>query len=487
MEVERPGPAGAARNRATGKRRRRLQWMNESTESTERTGNVTTGLRFNTARLLISGPAQALGWAALLASAYPWLWNAEGVPVFKLDAWIYYHGIAQWHAGGSLYDWWANPREQLWPFTYPPFAAWALTPLTWVDDRTAQVLMVLATPVCTAVTAWATALALGARRRAAQAMAPWLALAGVLFLEPIYKTMEYGQVNAILMMLVAVDLLAVPAKSPWRGVGAGLAAAFKLTPAIAVVVLLARREWRTAATMTGTAIGVTALCWIVSPAESARFFLSAMLDPSRAGFPEYAGNQNLKGAIARWLPEGAWTPVWAPAAIAVCLGTWLLLRRLTAMARDTEDQHDNKNDGASPHDRLILSAQVGVAMMAGLLISPISWSHHWVWCLPILMTLATAAWRWYSPALAVTALAGAAVFALAMQWWFPGQNHAERNWPFIATVVGSSYTWWALAAGVALWTAGGRVAHHEIRIDGPEEDPETVRSARATFRRHPRR
>ena len=59
------------RNRATGKRRRRLQWMNESTESTERTGSVTTGLRFNTARLLISGPAQALGWAALLASVYP--------------------------------------------------------------------------------------------------------------------------------------------------------------------------------------------------------------------------------------------------------------------------------------------------------------------------------------------------------------------------------------------------------------------------------
>ena len=239
--------------------------------------------------------------------------------------------------------------------------------------------------------------------------------------------------------------------------------------------------------MAGQTMERTGLCWIVCPAESARCCRAARLERSRAGFPEYAGNQNLKGAIAGGLPEGAWTPVWAPAAIAVCLGTWLLLRRLTAMARDTEDQHDNKNDGASPHDRLILSAQVGVAMMAGLLISPISWSHHWVWCLPILMTLATAAWRWYSPALAVTALAGAAVFALAMQWWFPGQNHAERNWPFIATVVGSSYTWWALAAGVALWTAGGRVAHHEIRIDGPEEDPETVRSARATFRRHPRR
>ena len=116
-------------------------------------------------------------------------------------------------------------------------------PLTWLDDRSIQALLVLATPVCVGMSVWAAARALGASQRRAWALAPWVTLAGVCVIEPVYKSMEYGQVNAILMMLVAVDLLAVPARSPWRGVLSGLAAAFKLTPAIAVIVLLARREW----------------------------------------------------------------------------------------------------------------------------------------------------------------------------------------------------------------------------------------------------
>ena len=215
--------------------------------------------------------------------------------------------------------------------------------------------------------------------------------------------------------------------------------------------------------MVGTAAAATVLCWCAWPAESAQFFFSAMLDPSRAGFPDYAGNQNLKGAAARWLPEQAWTPAWALAVIAVALGAWLLLRRLAAApgagAGSPGAGTEPPDDGTgSPDDGLLLSLQVSVAMTAGLLISPISWSHHWVWCLPALMSLATAAWRWCSPALATSALAGAAVLALAMQWWFPGQNHVEQNWSFAATVVGSSYTWWALATGVVLWTAAGRVA-----------------------------
>ena len=300
-----------------------------------------------------------------------------------------------------------------------------------------------------------------------------------------YKRQEYGQVNAILMALVAVDLLAAPEGARWRGAGAGLAAAFKLTPAIAVLVLVARREWRAAATMVATAAGATALCWAVWPAESAQFFFSAMLDPSRAGFPEYAGNQNLKGAAARWLPEQAWNPAWALAVVVVGLGAWLLLRRLTALAA--------LGGARSPDGGLVLLLQVSTAMAAGLLISPISWSHHWVWCLPALMALATAAWRWYSPALATTTLTGAAVFALAMQWWFPGQNHLEKEWPFAVTVVGSSYTWWALATGATLWAVAGRLVRARAPRSAPSgwgpaghgRAPGPVRSARATFRRHP--
>jgi len=421
-------------------------------------------------RLLTPLPVQAMGWILLIASVYPRLWDKDGGRLFKLDAWVYYHAVAQWFDGGSLYDWYANPAEHLWPFTYPPFAAWTLTPLTWGGDRTAQVLLTAATPVCAAMSAWATARALGVGQRRALAAAPWLGLAGGILLEPIYKTMEYGQVNAILMLLVAVDLLVVPARSRWRGVGTGLAAAFKLTPAIGVVLLLARREWRAAATMAGTAIGATALCWLVRPEESSRFFFSAMLDPSRAGFADYAGNQNLKGAVARWLPEQLWIPVWTAAVVVVALGAWLLLRRLETLRGPTSAQAapstPSEFSGSSarttptpatgaPQEGLILALQVTTAMVLGLLVSPITWSHHWVWCLPALMTLTAAARRWRSPALAATAVTGLAVFGLAMQWWFPGQNHVEQEWPLWATVVGSSYTWWALAAGVVLWTAAG--------------------------------
>lgn len=398
----------------------------------------------------LSSPAAALiGWVALALSIYPTLWGKDGTATFKLDAWIYHHAVAQWHAGGSLYGWYANPDQQLWPFTYPPFAAWALTPLTWWSDRATQVALVVATPVCTAVTAWAVLHALGADRRVAWGAAPWLALAAVIVMEPIPKTMEYGQINAVLMMLVALDLLVVPPASQLRGVLAGLAAAFKLTPAIAVLVFLARREWRAAATMVGSALGVTALSWLASPSESAQFFFSAMWDSSRAGFTDYSGNQNLKGLVARWLPAQTWDVVWAVLAAAAVIAAWLLLVRLNRLRPAA--------DGApAPADGVVLVLQTAVAMTLGLLLSPISWSHHWVWCLPALMGLVAAGLAWASPSLLTTAAAGAAVFGLAMQWWFPEQNHVEQDWPFWATVVGSSYTWWALAAGVVLWRAAGR-------------------------------
>ena len=189
-------------------------------------------------------------------------------------------------------------------------------------------------------------------------------------------------------------------RSRLRGALSGLAAAFKLTPAIAVLVLLARREWRAAATMTGTALAVTAACWALWPAESTEFFTRAMWDPGRAGFADYSGNQNLKGAVARWLPEAAWTPAWAVCVLGAVVGAWLLLRRLDRVRTRTGDGDD---------DGLVLCLQVCVAMMAGLLVSPISWSHHWVWCAPAIIALASAGRRWRAPGLLTTAGAGAAV------------------------------------------------------------------------------
>ena len=326
-----------------------------------------------------------------------------------------------------------------------------ISPLTWMSYQQATVLLIVATPLCAAVTAYAVLRRLAVAPRMARSLAPWLALIGVIALEPFPKTMEYAQVNAILMALVAVDLFLVPERSRWRGALSGLAAAIKLTPAVAILVLLARREWRAAATMAGSAVGLTLLAALAAPAESWEFFTSAMWDPGRAGFADYSGNQNLKGAIARGLPEAAWNLTWAACSLLAVVAAWFLCRRL-----DRLRGAGGAAGGTGQDDDLILSLQISVVMVLGLLISPISWSHHWVWCLPVLMSVAAAAWRWRSTALGVAGAAGFLVFVMAMQWWFPEQNHVEQNWPAWAKAVGSSYTWWALGCGAVLWWASGR-------------------------------
>ena len=411
------------------------------------------------ARAVASSPVVAvLGWLALLVPAYWSLVDERGQWLFKLDSFVYYEAVRQWLDGGDLYSWYANPGQHLWPFTYTPLAAWVISPLTWMSYQQATVLLIVATPLCAAVTAYAVLRRLAVAPRMARSLAPWLALIGVIALEPFPKTMEYAQVNAILMALVAVDLFLVPERSRWRGVLSGLAAAIKLTPAVAILVLLARREWRAAATMAGSAVGLTLLAALAAPAESWEFFTSAMWDPGRAGFADYSGNQNLKGAIARGLPEAAWNLTWAMCSLLAVVAAWFLCRRL-----DRLRGAGRAAGGTGQDDGLVLSLQISVVMVLGLLISPISWSHHWVWCLPVLMSVAAATWRWRSTALGVAGAAGFLVFVLAMQWWFPEQNHVEQNWPAWAKAVGSSYTWWALGCGAVLWRASGRrlkALHH---------------------------
>ena len=124
--------------------------------------------------------------------------------------------------------------------------------------------------------------------------------------------------------------------------------------------------------------------------------------------------------------------------------------------------------------------------LAGLLISPISWSHHWVWGETTVLTLAILSWRgrardcrrdaavhrgrsgrphgagpmrgrlW----LAIAA-AGAVMFAVSPQWWFPSGGNRELHWTAWEQAVGSSYVIFAavvlLAAACLPAPAAGQV------------------------------
>lgn len=430
---------------------------------------------------------QILGWLCLLGATYPQMYDKDYKLPQHFDVYVYWYALNNWFSGNSLYDWYALPDYKMYPFTYPPFGAWALSPLTWFDYETAARLMIMAIALQTAVIVALVGRSLGWSWGSAFAIAPWAAILVQQCLEPFTQSVGFAQVNTAMMALVMIDVAAPPS---WkgRGVASGLAAAIKLTPAIAVLIFLLRRQWRSAITMVATSLTVTLLSWVISPGESARFFFDAMWDPQRAGDAYYTSNQNLKGFVARALPENTWSIAWAiTVALALVAAVWLCLR-IQAAATSVVTPHVISDDAApGPLNAAAPAAPAGdatetaasdavaapsavatspaspalpenlatlltaaVIMTLGLLVSPITWSHHWVWGLASVVALIAVALRLKSMALMGTALAQGALFIMAPHWWFPYGQVNELHWSVVKQLVGSSYTLAAIASGVAL-------------------------------------
>lgn len=447
---------------------------------------------------------QILGWLCLLGATYPQMYDKDYKLPQHFDVYVYWYALNNWFSGNSLYDWYALPDYKMYPFTYPPFGAWVLSPLTWFDYETAARLMIMAIALQTAVIVALVGRSLGWSWGSAFAIAPWAAILVQQCLEPFTQSVGFAQVNTAMMALVMIDV-AAPDSWKGRGVASGLAAAIKLTPAIAVLIFLLRRQWRSAITMVATSLTVTLLSWVISPGESARFFFDAMWDPQRAGDAYYTSNQNLKGFVARALPENTWSIAWAiTVALALVAAVWLCLR-IQAAATSVVTPHSASDDAApgplnaatpatgatssaapatgaavsavSAADAVELAASDAVAapsavattpaapvlpenlatlltaaviMTLGLLVSPITWSHHWVWGLASVVALIAVALRLKSAPLAAVALVQGALFIMAPHWWFSHGQVNELHWNVVEQLVGSSYTLAAIASGVAL-------------------------------------
>ena len=442
---------------------------------------------------------QILGWLCLLGATYPQMYDKDYKLPQHFDVYVYWYALNNWFSGNSLYDWYALPDYKMYPFTYPPFGAWVLSPLTWFDYETAARLMIMAIALQTAVIVALVGRSLGWSWGSAFAIAPWAAILVQQCLEPFTQSVGFAQVNTAMMALVMIDVAAPPS---WkgRGVASGLAAAIKLTPAIAVLIFLLRRQWRSAITMVATSLTVTLLSWVISPGESARFFFDAMWDPQRAGDAYYTSNQNLKGFVARALPENTWSIAWAiTVALALVAAVWLCLR-IQAAATSVVTPHSASDDAApgplnaaTPATGVTVSAAsaalvapagdavelaasdavaapsavattpapvlpenlatlltAAVIMTLGLLVSPITWSHHWVWGLASVVALIVVALRLKSAPLAALALVQGALFIMAPHWWFSHGQVNELHWNVVEQLVGSSYTLAAIASGVAL-------------------------------------
>jgi hypothetical protein len=279
-------------------------------------------------------------------------------------------------------------------FTYPPLAATLFAPVAMLPSALSEVLWELASVAALAVAAWAT-LKLAGWQPNRTAVAAVTAVA--LILEPVYHTLFNGQINLILMAIVLVDVWWV-SEGRRGGVGVGIAAAIKLIPGIFIVLFLLTRQTKAAVTSAISFLACGLLGFLVAPRASRLYWTRYFYDTKRVDAP-YIGNQSIYGAAIR-IFDG-------PGHV----GNWYLpLTVLTAVVGLA-----SATVFARRGDWLRATSVTGVT---GLLVSPVSWTHHWVWVVPALFTLARDGRRGR-----IAAGCAFALFAVAPLWWTPHSLH----------------------------------------------------------------
>jgi alpha-1,2-mannosyltransferase len=323
----------------------------------------------------------------LLAPAANWpLWDVR----------VYWWGGQQAAAGGgALYA----PGAPL-SFTYPPFAALLFAAGA---DASLSVLKAALTAGNLAGLVVLCGLSLGAAgvRRRPETVFAVSALA--LLTWPVAYTLHLGEVNLILAALIGADLLRRRDGAWWQGIGTGLAAGIKLTPLIFVAYLALTGRLRAAATAAGAFALTVAAGFIWLPARSRTYWLGGVFDNSRrVGNPANPSDQSLAGAVARLAGTGDPPRTW-----------WLVAALAAGLA--------GLAVAVWAHRRGHRMAGFLCCAVTGLLVSPVAWTHHWVWAVPMLVWLTAAARRRRSAACALAAAAAAAVFSSYTP--LPGPGH----------------------------------------------------------------
>ncbi|MEU8638979.1 glycosyltransferase 87 family protein [Amycolatopsis sp. NPDC048633] len=369
---------------------------------------------------IVLRPGAAVAVAAVSLAAVAVLWWLLDRPlgidsaVYRAAGFAVSHGEPLYAPLSDLPGW----APEL-PFTYPPFAALVFVPLVALPAQLCWGLVAVAAPF---------AVFLVLREFTDR----WWLVLVAFGLQPVWQSVGLGQLNLVLMAMVVIDVLRLRG-SRFGGVLIGLAAAVKLVPLIFIGHLLLTGRRADAARAAGTFAAASTLGAVLLPGDSVRYWTSAVYSGHFAEMKAWVGNQSWSGFLARTWPEWPWLLGFAVVfgGVAVLLVRW---------------RHRAGDDGGA----LLVTA--GCA----LVVSPISWTHHWVWIVPALGWL-----------LAAERLRSAAALAILFTGWtvavVPGGQGRERHWTVWQALAGNAYLLTALAAGLFLLarlarSAGGRYA-----------------------------
>jgi len=321
----------------------------------------------------------------------------------RLDLNIYFDAVKGWKPD-SIYDF-RYPAVGL-GFTYPPLAGLVLRPLTALPYETADRLWTAATALASLAF-----LVLAARRlpvRPQWAPTVPIVVAVCMLSTPVWLSIRLGQVNAFLALAVLADVVLV--RRRWAGVLIGLSGAIKLTPMYGVLVFVAGRRWRSLAISVASFAVATLVAWAWFPSDSVRYWTVELFATDRVGDLDSGYSNSLRRLVAL-LPgsDGLLSAVWL--ALALAITVIVVLRARQAL------------DRANP------LAAVTVVMCGGLVVAPITWSHHLYFMLPAVLLLIG------SGASMARNLCAAGLTFILLETTNPGQDPTTTAWRAVALVL----------------------------------------------------
>jgi alpha-1,2-mannosyltransferase len=428
------------------------------------------------------------GVAALVLAGI-WYWHLalvpHGIRTFPVDLNVYRDAglivrqVRPFYRASRpspLYNWPGPPHYIGLRFTYTPFAALPFALMSHLSLPTLDMLFTIAALLAVPAAIWITCRELGVPADERRAGLTLISMAVALLAEPVLRTIVLGQVDLLLMVLVVWDLCQ-PDRRWWKGAGVGIAAGIKMVPLIFIPYLLLTRRYRQAAVAAVT-FGLTiALGFVVLPRDSATWWLHGFfMRGSYFKDDMYAGNQSLLAVVLR-SGSPAWHSEWqAVAVLAAVVGL------VTSALLDRAGHR---------------VAGMLTCALTGLLVSPISWDHHWCWIIlafPVLAHYAMQArGRGRKALFAGLAVFIAAVFGAWPTWlwgerhdpagwgwgifWAPPNGHkTERTWHGLELVVGNAYVFTGVLMLMALLAVAVAMERSRARSGG----------AVAVLRRQPR-
>jgi alpha-1,2-mannosyltransferase len=321
--------------------------------------------RLNDAKPAISPWLRRSGPAVLLVSLV--LYGIEYLhwPGYsqQIDVLVYRFGATRILHGLDLYStgMWGRPDQLL--FTYTPFAALCFIPLALFGRLEVEVFSLLAMSGLLIYAVVRMLRWLGVT--AAPGLWPLAALLlGVLvWLEPVRQSIQLGQINLVILAVVIADVLSPPQRR-WAGVGIGVVAGIKMTPAIFILYLLLIGRRRAALVATGALAGTVALGFAVLPRASVYYWGHGHFgDPHRIN-RDPTVSSSVYGLFLR---------LHYPASLGAVAALMLAVAGLAL--------------GVIAHRRARALWGVSVVGLTSAAVSPFSWTHHWVWFAPLVVHL----------------------------------------------------------------------------------------------------